>query len=408
MSRPADRPTAFISYAREKLDAAQRLYDDLKRAGVDPWLDVKSLRGGAPISATIKRAIKSCRYFIVLLSAESVKVSYVNRELREALERLGDFPETDVYLIPVRLEDVQPAQEALENLNWINMFPSWDDGLREILISIFGENAPSGGEEKSSEPEIFVFKEREFVRIPAGPFLMGSEESRARELNAAYRTDSFSLEMPRRETSVAEFYIARYPVTNSEYQQFINEVADQPIPFRDDAFSSRFNWNQQTRTHPEGMESHPVVLVSWHDAQKYCRWLGGRLPNEAEWEKAARGTDGREWPWGNAWELGRCNTGESNWGTTTPVEEYADLGDSPFGVRDMAGNVWEWCSSLLLPYPYRADSRREAVSGEGRRVIRGGPWDNGKDYARCAVRGGTLPGDFGANVGFRVALDRQQ
>ena len=143
--------------------------------------------------------------------------------------------------------------------------------------------------------------------------------------------------------------------------------------------------------HPQGPKSslkgkaeHPVVQVTWQDAQAYCQWLnqahGGelpegwvfRLPTEAEWEKAGRGEYGQEWPWGNEFDPKKCNSSEGGANGTTPVGAYSPQGDSPYGAADMVGNVWEWTHTLYRNYPYQAKDGRKSKQGTNARVLRGG------------------------------------
>lgn len=204
------------------------------------------------------------------------------------------------------------------------------------------------------------------------------------------------------------FFIGKYPVTNREYKEFI-DTTGHAVPFGDWDSARPYNWDSRKRTYPASRDDHPVVLVSWHDARDYCNWLREktgkpyRLPTEAEWEKAARGVDGRTYPWGNEFDKDRCNTSESGIGITTRVGHYSPKGGSPYGACDMAGNIWEWCSSLIWDYPYNPDDGREDLEAEGRRVLRGGSWNIGQDYARCAYRLRYYPGSRDYDFGFRVA-----
>ena len=217
----------------------------------------------------------------------------------------------------------------------------------------------------------------EMLLVPAGEFLMGEGE----DIHSVY---------------VAEFALARYPVTYAAYQSFIAVTG----------YSPPCDW-------PGGhfidmLHDHPVVNVAWYDALAYCRWLSAetdrpfRLPTEAEWEKAARGTSARTYPWGDEFDKTRCNTWEAGMGRTTPVNAYPS-GAGPYGVMDMTGNVWEWCSSLHAEYPYRADDGREDLAAEGWRALRGGSWLDYEWGARAARRLSGQPDYMSRNTGFRVA-----
>ena len=193
----------------------------------------------------------------------------------------------------------------------------------------------------------------EMIFVPAGPFLMGSKES---DSNADEN------ETPQHKISLDAFYIDKFEVTNKQYVDFIQKTS----------YISKGDWQSG---YSLKREEHPVTNITWDDAAAFCKWAGKRLPTEAEWEKAARGTDGRKYPWGNTWDEKRANL-FGVLGTTSPVGSYSQ-GAGPYGALQMAGNVWEWTASKYEPYPYRVNGDREVLEGTGLRVLRGGSWKYG-------------------------------
>jgi formylglycine-generating enzyme required for sulfatase activity len=243
------------------------------------------------------------------------------------------------------------------------------------------------------------------VEIPAANFLMGTSDDNIKQLQLkesdwAYEwfdNDLFAAEQPQHRVALPAYEIAQGPVTNAEYYTFIWDSGHR-IPRA---------WTGYT--FPDETESHPVVGVSKIDVEAYVEWLSKktemrfRLPTEAEWEHAARGVDGRIFPWGNTFDPWRCNTAESVKKGTTLVGSYSPGGDSVYGVADMVGNVWEWTQSLFMPYPYRPNTNREEIKPRGRYVVRGGAWYYTRKLARCTVREGVLPDHLSPSIGFRLA-----
>jgi formylglycine-generating enzyme required for sulfatase activity len=242
------------------------------------------------------------------------------------------------------------------------------------------------------------------ILIPEGKFFMGTSEDdikllQLKESDWAYEwsdNDLFAAEQPQHVVTLPAFEIAQYPVTNAEYHTFIWDVGH------------RLPRNWSGFTYREDTQNHPVVGVSKVDAEAYISWLNNKtglvfkLPTEAEWERAARGDDGRIYPWGNTFDPWRCNTAESVKRGTTPVGSYSPGGDSVCGAADMVGNVWEWTQSLFLPYPYRHNSNREDIRSTGRYVVRGGAWYYTRKLARCAAREGILTNHLSPSIGFRL------
>jgi len=198
----------------------------------------------------------------------------------------------------------------------------------------------------------------EMSAVPAGEFLMGSDDPEAD-----------ADERPAAPVHLEAFWIDRVEVTNARYGACV-EAGACLLP-------AGAAFGAATKA------DHPVALVGWTQAAAYCRWVGKRLPTEAEWEKAARGVDGRRYPWGSRFEPDRVNAGYT--AGTAAAGSYAG-GASPYGVLDMAGNVWEWTSSLYRPYPYDPGAGREDPAARGARVNRGGSWYYGAWYVRTTYR----------------------
>ncbi|MCL4826843.1 MAG: formylglycine-generating enzyme family protein [Caldilinea sp.] len=250
----------------------------------------------------------------------------------------------------------------------------------------------------------------EMVYIPPGWFWMGSDKRRD--------PDAWEDETPLHQVFLNGYWIGRYPVTVAQFAAFVDETGYRT---RAEERGYAYIWTGSTWRdvhganwrHPRGPESdvrnkqeHPVTCVTWRDAQAYCDWLTRatgrryRLPTEAEWEKAARGVDGRIYPWGNEKPTKvHCNF-DMNVGDTTPVGSYPK-GASPYGMLDAAGNVWEWTNSLFTGYPYDTTDGREDSHSEERRTVRGGSFYYLVGLVRCACRYRHIDPYF--NVGFRVA-----
>ncbi len=234
------------------------------------------------------------------------------------------------------------------------------------------------------------------ILIPAGFFLMGTSDADMLEMESQFdwKREWFTDEKPQHRVYLDAYYVDEMPVTNSEYKKFLDAGAKRPVPA---------NWDKRYRSYKIGEDLHPVTCVSWDDANAYAESMGKRLPTEAEWEKAARGTDGRWFPWGNRLDIARFNSVESNIRGTTPVHKYASRGASPFGVMDLVGNVSEWCADWYDANYYSASPERDPQGPEAGdwHVLRGGAWDAAPDLARCASRDYIVPEIGYATVGFR-------
>jgi formylglycine-generating enzyme required for sulfatase activity len=281
--------------------------------------------------------------------------------------------------------------------------------------------------------------------IPAGAFIMGSNKTDTTGKQQEYGLVKplFLDEHPEHRVELPAYYIDTYEVTNAQYKQFVRATGyAEPFPWTQNGYNLledrlrvtdleslrwiateyfKFDLDTGRMSKPELLKAMrddqannnrlPVTSVTWQDADAYCRWSGKRLPSEAEWEKAARGSEGNEYPWGNDWDTGKTNVGDdSDWENgVAPVGSYPN-NLSTYGVFDMAGNVWEWTASWYQAYPGSDYTSKEF--GETHKVIRGGGGGVGhyslSFFFRSAMRGNALPDTQSEDVGFRCAWSVNQ
>lgn len=313
------------------------------------------------------------------------------------LARGGIHPEVEQFPLP---EDRQPhvaARPVDKKAIEVDQTPNVAQPVAISGVLTVEHKKPGLTEPGRRKPPLKIALasgvEMEFMHIPAGEFLMGSDPAKDKE--------AYPDEQPQHKVYLSEFYMGKYPVMNEQYNAFVKGKGKKKL-------SGHF-------TMPEGKEKHPAVNVTWSDAQAFCEWLAQesgklcRLPSEAEWEKAARGDKGLIYPWGNAWDKQKCNMRETGIGDTTPVGQFSPAGDSPYGCVDMVGNVWEWCADWFAEDTYSRRSGRVERDPHGpetgvARVLRGGSFSYDRGYCRCACRGRSRPRLWGGSLGFRVVV----
>jgi formylglycine-generating enzyme required for sulfatase activity len=268
------------------------------------------------------------------------------------------------------------------------------------LFGRLGEDRRRGVGFKEGLPDI------DWVPVKAGPFIMGSDKKKD--------PDAYESEMPQFECTLIQksYRISRYPITVAQYQAFIDDRG-----YEKEQFWTRAGWRWRTEGNIRNPKSydevfqtpnHPRVGVSWYEAVAFCNWLSGKmghpisLPSEAQWEKAARGGDGRIYPWGNKFDSGKCNMWNTGINSTSAVGIFP-TGNKKGGAADLAGNVWEWCRTKGLEnYQDYENKVNDDIEGDEARVLRGGSFYHSPFWMRCDSRFGDVPLNRVSFIGFRV------
>ena len=413
-------PQIFLSYSRRDSAQMQQVMRLLESAGFSVWTDEGLEPGTDRWQTAIENAIERTQCTVVLLSPDakqsrwvSIEVSYAQELGRRVFPILLSGNKREAILFSLFDAQYLDGRKDLAEAVARNLLPS----LQRYLDIVGTEPSTSLKLDVEVIPTLQIVPpqnaviEVDWVTIPAGEFLIGSDKSRDK--------NAFDNELPQHRLHLPAYRITRTPVTVAQFEAFVKATGYKTTAEKE---GSAYAWTGSkwedikgaNWRNPRGPDSnvnekaqHPVTSVSWHDARAYCAWLSQelgqkiRLPTEAEWEKAARGTDGRIYPWGNDAPDQKCCNFEMNVGDTTPVGKYAS-GASPYGCLDMAGNVWEWTSSGFTPYPYEGGDGREDLDSGARRVLRGGSFVSLRRHVRCAVRFNFVPVNRLYNGGFRV------
>ena len=348
------KPTVFLSYVHRDLEAVKRIRQSLEAAGLQVWHDVERVQAGGVISKQIESGIEGALFFVPILTPASLDSRWVEWESNLAWQR--EIEDGRLRVVPVLLDgDARQLPLRYRAKLFIDLRRDFDGGMQHLLSCLVptAETPPLRRRARDGS---------ELVLIHGGPCWVGAKDE----------SDN-----PLRQIEVKDFYLALTPVTNQQYARFLADTkAEEPRAFKNE----RFNQREQ-----------PVVGINWREANAYCDWAGLRLPSEWEWEKGARGTDGRRYPWGNTRpSASRANFG-GEVGQPSAVGSYPK-GASPYGLLDMAGNVWEWTAS-------------EYEDSRGRKTVRGSSFDDDAWSLRSAIRDHARPVVPHVIIGFRCAQD---
>ncbi|MEP7287692.1 MAG: SUMF1/EgtB/PvdO family nonheme iron enzyme [Chloroflexota bacterium] len=367
----------FISYSRTDEAFVRRLAAHLDNLGVDIWLDVEDIPAGMKWSTAIQEGLRSCDLMLLILSPDSMASINVEDEWQYYLDRKKP-------IIPILLRPAD-IHFQLTRIQYIDFHKQPYDQAVEKLHKELGRH------KISLQP------------IPTQPLV--STPTRPRSIDLLPQPFAW-IEIPGKGYS-----IAKYPVTNDQFRLFVEAGG-----YGNPNWWTKVGWAQREEkdwTQPRfwtdtkwNDKEQPVVGVSWYESVAFCLWLSDvtdekiMLPTDDQWQYAAQGDDSRAYPWGNDWDCEKCNNSVKpcNSNVTTPVWQYEGKGDSPFGVVDMAGNVWEWC---LTDYEDKSNNfDRDAKY----RVLGGGSWNYVlTNLFRCDARFWDTPLNGNYDIGFRLA-----
>lgn len=307
----------------------------------------------------------------LLLSADQVLAGNIHRDEDqfEIILRLIDCKENKI---------LNTVYHTKLNLTESELFGSWGRHVIEDVFA-FGDKKNSKVilKEDGKIPDRILNKYTGMVYIPAGEVYLGS-------------MTGDDVERPVQRKLIDAFYIGKFEVTNSEYKKFVESTNAAPPAHWDGGVI------------PVGLENHPVVWISFEDADSYCNWIGARLPTEAEWERAAKSNQQWDYPWGAEFDADKANTWETGRHGTSPVG-LMFRGASPFGVEDMSGNAFEWVSGFFESHSGKKSSN--VLFDQHLRVLKGGSWNFNAYYARVSHRLPRSGGENGRSYGFRTARD---
>jgi formylglycine-generating enzyme required for sulfatase activity len=385
----------FISYARQDRPRAAAVAKALEDHGWSVWWDWR-IPAGKTFRQVIQEQLDRARCVIVLWSARSIARTWVIEEAAEGAQR--------GILVPALIENVRPPLgfreiQAADLVGWEGE-PDAPDFLRlcsdiepligaTAIVPTAAKDQPTSQAPQQSSAQTNPKDGLSYVWIAPGEFWMGATSGDA---------EAYPDEKPRHRVRITMgFWLSDTPVTVAAYKRFVAERPDFKMPPPPD-FNPK--WSK---------EDHPVVRVTWDEATAYCKWAGGRLPTEAQWEYAARGgKEGLKYPWGNEITSENANYAGGKWKGTSPVRSYPA---NAWGLYDMAGNVWEWIADCYdenyyaTPSPDKpAEDPRGPKSGKVR-VLRGASFLNEAAFLRAASRLRNDPGNSYYNIGFRCVRE---